>query len=174
MSIGNRGGEVQRLSDKELQEKRFKGLCFRCDDKWSIGHRCKIRELSVLLMEDDDKEYTEEAGSELPEAPTEEAALEVPLHTEVSLNSVIGLSSPKTMKLKGVLGTSEVVVMIDPGATHNFVSMEKVWELNLMVTESGRFGVVLGNGEAIRGSGVCKEVILQLDVGSLFRKISCH
>lgn len=29
------GGEMRRLTDKELQEKRAKGLCFRCDDKWT-------------------------------------------------------------------------------------------------------------------------------------------
>ena len=42
-------GEVRRLSDKEYQHKREKGLCFRCDDKWTIGHKCRKKELSVLL-----------------------------------------------------------------------------------------------------------------------------
>lgn len=36
---------------------------------------------------------------------------------EVSLNWVIGLSSPKTMKLTGYIGGKSVVVMIDP-STH--------------------------------------------------------
>lgn len=26
-------GEMRRLTDKELQEKRAKGLCFKCDEK---------------------------------------------------------------------------------------------------------------------------------------------
>lgn len=39
--------EVRRLTDKELQYKRERGLCFRCDDKLVAGHRCKRRELSV-------------------------------------------------------------------------------------------------------------------------------
>lgn len=42
-------GEIRRLSEKELQSKREKGLCFRCDEKWSTSHRCRRRELSVLL-----------------------------------------------------------------------------------------------------------------------------
>lgn len=33
--------EVRRLSEKELQSKREKGECFRCDEKWSAGHRYK-------------------------------------------------------------------------------------------------------------------------------------
>lgn len=154
--------EVKRLTEKELQEKRSKGLCFRCDDKWSIGHRCKKRELSVLLMDDEDG--ADDQSSE-PPSPTEEIPPEVKVHSEVSLNSVIGLTNPKTMKLRGFIGNGEVVVMIDPGATHNFVSLEKVKELGIPVTDSGQFVVSLGNGEAIRGSGVCKKVVLQLDGG---------
>lgn len=43
------------------------------------------------------------------------------IQPEVSLNSMIEFSNPKTMKLKGVVKGHEVVVMIDPGATHNFI-----------------------------------------------------
>ena len=38
-------GEVRRLSDSELQKKREKGLCYRCDEKWAPGHRCKKKNL---------------------------------------------------------------------------------------------------------------------------------
>lgn len=118
----------------------------------------------MLLMEEDD-DGSDETGSEPPASPTEERPVEVPLHSEVSLNSVVGLSSPKTMKMRGMIGENEVIVLIDPGATHNFVSLEKVAELNLPVTESGGFGVSLGNGDATKGSGLCENVVLQLDGG---------
>lgn len=61
------------------------------------------------------------------------------------------------------MGNSEVVVLIDPGATHNFVALEKVTALGLPITESGSFGVSLGNGETVKGNGVCKGVMLQLE-----------
>lgn len=60
--------------------------------------------------------------------------------------------------------------MIDPGATHNFVSVPIVEELGMVVTDAGGFGVSLGNGEAIRGNGLCKDVELILD-GSLAIKV---
>ncbi|KAL8116135.1 hypothetical protein AgCh_022584 [Apium graveolens] len=44
-------GEFRRLNERELQSKREKWECFRCDEKWSIGRRCKKRELSVILMQ---------------------------------------------------------------------------------------------------------------------------
>lgn len=163
-------GEVRRLTDKELQEKRAKGLCFRCDDKWVIGHRCKRRELSVIVLEDEEDDSTEDASSEPPMSPGAENTTEVNIQSEVSLNSVIGISNPKTMKLRGLLMGSEVVVMIDPGATHNFVSLEKVAELDIAVTDCGGFGVSLGNGEAIKGSGICKDVLLQLEGGVVIQE----
>lgn len=153
-------GEVRILTEKELQEKWAKGLCYICDYKWVIGHKCRKRELSVLLMEDEEEE-ADGYGTETFPPPTEE------INTEVSLNSVIGLSNPKTMKLRGLVGNLEVVVMIDPGATHNFLSLNVIKAGGINVIPAGSFGVSLGNGEAIRirGEGVCKAVRLHLDGG---------
>lgn len=48
--------------------------------------------------------------------------------------------------------------MIDPGATHNFILLSKVEELNIPVTDSGGFRVPLslGNGDAVRGQDYAK------------------
>lgn len=40
------------MTDAEFQVKREKGLCFRCDEKFSFNHKCKNREnreLRVML-----------------------------------------------------------------------------------------------------------------------------
>ncbi|XP_074347938.1 uncharacterized protein LOC141686775 [Apium graveolens] len=152
-------GEVRRLTEKELQEKKAKGLCFRCDDKWSIGHRCRKKELSVLLLGDEEEYDDGGLGTELPLPLLEE------LTTEVSLNSVIGLSNPKTMKVLEKIGEAGVVVRVDPGATHNFISLKVVEQLSISLSASGNFAVSLGNGEAIRGKGVCKAVTMKLNNG---------
>lgn len=34
----------------------------------------------------------------------------------VSINSIVGFTNPKTLKLVGKIGEGEVVVMVDPGA----------------------------------------------------------
>lgn len=31
-------------------------MCFRCDEKWRIGHLCKRRELSVLIVGEADND----------------------------------------------------------------------------------------------------------------------
>ena len=117
-------GEIKRLTEKELQDKRAKGLCYRCDAKWMVGHRCRKKELSVLLIEE------EEEGPECDEGDKGVGNV-AEVFTEVSLNSVVGLINPQTMKIKGVIGDYEVVVLIDPGATHNFVSLDVVQQAGL-------------------------------------------
>ena len=45
---------------------------------------------------------------------------------QIPLNSLVGLTTPGTMKLKGEIRGQKVVVLIDCGATHNFISWELV------------------------------------------------
>lgn len=103
-------------------------------------------------MEEEDED-TECEGSDTPMSPTEE------LSTEVSLNSVVGLSNPKTMKVRGLIGNMEVVVLVDPGATHNFLSTRVVQKGGLTVTAAGSFGVALGNGETIGGKDSARQFV---------------
>lgn len=43
---------------------------------------------------------------------------------EISMNSVVGLNGNQTMKLMGKLIGEEILVLIDSGATHNFIATE--------------------------------------------------
>lgn len=110
-------------------------------------------------MDSEDEGESDGGSTEPPSSPT------VGTVKEVSLNSVIGLSNPKMMKLRALIGERDVVVMIDPGVIHNFISLAVVSELEIEVIDSGVFGVSLGNGDAIKGAGVCKRVLLHLDGG---------
>ena len=63
-------------------------------------HRCKRKELSVLLTQDEeDKEADESVLAE--EAKPELETAEINQIIEVLLNSVAGLTTPQTMKLRG-------------------------------------------------------------------------
>lgn len=119
----NRNFEDRRLTAAQISEKRAKGLCYKCDDKWNKGHVCKTQ-INVVLV-DEDEPLREEDERELDDTgkiPTTLDLVEVEPVIEVSLSSVAGLSSPKTMKLKGQVWGQPVVTLIDPGVTHNFIS----------------------------------------------------
>lgn len=81
---------------------------------------------------------------------------------ELDLKSVIGFSTPGTMKVRGHLKGKEVVVLIDCGATHNFIAQRLVDKLQIESKETTNYGIVMGNGVAIRGKGVCKKLDVML------------
>ena len=69
---------------------------------------------------------------EMPEADVDEIA-------ELSVNSMVGLSTLKTMKLKGKIAHQEVVTMIDCGATHNFISTKLIQKLGISLQATTRY-----------------------------------
>lgn len=54
---------------------------------------------------------------------------------EASLNSssVVGLDSLKTMKFIGIIRVRQVLILLDNGATHNFISDQLVAEMQIPV-----------------------------------------
>ena len=44
----------KRLTESEIAARRAKGLCFRREEKFSPGHRCKDRTLQVLTICDEE------------------------------------------------------------------------------------------------------------------------
>ncbi|GKG06136.1 putative mitochondrial protein, partial [Tanacetum coccineum] len=99
--------------------------------------------LVTAMLVNEEEEYEEEDAKELKMA-TDHAHLDM---VEVSLNSVMGFTPNRMTILHGKIRDREVAVLIDCGATHNFISSKIVEEHRLKVSDSGTFNVTLGNGE---------------------------
>ena len=56
----------------------------------------------------------------------------------------------------------EIIIKIDCGATHNFISEKLVKSLQIAIKETAHYGVILGSGTTIQGKGVCEDVEIQL------------
>ena len=80
----------------------------------------------------------------------------------LSLSSMVGLSAPHSLKIHGRIGDRELVVLIDSGASHNFIATALIKELGLPVASTKDFGVVLGTKDEIRTTGICQQVNLHL------------
>uniref|UniRef100_A0A803P0T1 Retrotransposon protein n=1 Tax=Cannabis sativa TaxID=3483 RepID=A0A803P0T1_CANSA len=86
------------MNEMEMKEKKYRGVCFMCDQKWHHGHECKADELQIILIQAEPESREEnpiEEGLGIFPSPTTEALI------EIFLNSAVGLTSPKTMKLLG-------------------------------------------------------------------------
>lgn len=106
-----------------MVERRKQGLCYYCDEKYSLGHKCK--EPKFFQIDATDHSSSEEAPPfEGPEEEDEDnqpdnelpATLEEPV---ISLHALAGISSPQILKIRGFIKHCPVVVLIDSGSTHN-------------------------------------------------------
>ncbi|GJW65964.1 ty3-gypsy retrotransposon protein, partial [Tanacetum coccineum] len=136
-----------RISDTEKQNRYLKGECFRCGEKYGPGHRCKTGTFKLL-------EASEE--QETPINPTvnasEEESGDQEDFAEISLHAIFGKANVTTMKLRGTIGTTEVLILVDGGSTHNFISDSLVRELKMVTEFITPFGVQIRNGDIIRYS----------------------
>ena len=83
------------------------------------------------------EEESEEEGSERAEMEFQ--------WMELSLCSARGLTQPQTMKMEGVIQGRKVLVLIDSGASHNFISTRLIQELRLGVDPTfGSVGEIRG------------------------------
>ncbi|KAK9028932.1 hypothetical protein V6N11_026066 [Hibiscus sabdariffa] len=135
-SSSRRGGPYKRLSDVEYHEKLKKGLCFRCDEKYSPNHRCNSKQLNLLIVivEDEDKDIDGLSG-EAPRSDIDHlqdpGQQEAEKLLELSLQSIIGFTSKKSLKEWGAILGNKVIVLIDSGALTNFISRNVAEALKL-------------------------------------------
>jgi hypothetical protein len=119
----------RRLSLAEMQDRRIKGLCFNCDEKFVLGHRCtKLFVIEGIYT-------TEEEWDETDPVEIEDKQEDEPV---ISLYALTGTPSPQTMWVQGALGKLSMTVLMDSGSTHNFINTEVAKRLGLKPTHSGR------------------------------------
>ena len=92
---------------------------------------------------------------------TEEIIWEPQLKT-LSLQFFLGKGSPTTTKLLGSIKKRVMLVMLDSGATHNFISPKVAAQLKLITEEGKGLEVLLGTGVFVSGVGVCRNVQITL------------
>jgi len=158
--IKNRGART--LSYPEYVKKREEGRCFHCGGHYSYGHKCPDKNLKVVICGEEEEEPMEGA---LPQEELEEEAenwtrggREVTEEQPMSLSelSAGGLTQPHTMKLQGEVRGKKVLILIDSGASHNFISKDLVEELGLEVEDTPAYSVKLGYGFRRATKGCCK------------------
>lgn len=116
---------VQNFSQSNLQERRAKGLCFFCDDKFTHGHRCRNKQFMILITEDEEPPPPEDLVS-----ITSETVEETVQSSDVSLDSMhfylshaaLGnLLSPRILRIHDLINGLQVTILIDSGSSQNIV-----------------------------------------------------
>ncbi|XP_022131713.1 uncharacterized protein LOC111004816 [Momordica charantia] len=146
----------KRLTEEEYRKRWENGLCFRCEKKYSVGHRCRNQQLRVFMVHDEELTMTEE------EEDHEEGETLDEKGKAVVLNTVVGLTTLGMIKIKGILQGQGVVVLLDCGAAHNFISNRLVKEFKIPQSETYNYGIIAGTRPAVKGKGICCGVVMEL------------
>jgi hypothetical protein len=156
--------KIQNLNNAEMVERQLKGLCYNCDDKYFLGHKCKEQNIFMAISEDVSEEDVEAPLVSVSPEPTDITPPSNPPEVEpvISLNDLIGFSSPHTLKLIGYIKHRKVIILVDSGSTHNFIHCRISHENNCYIRVVNNFQIMIFNGGSMKCGGCCENVHLQI------------
>lgn len=104
-----------RLTDKEVAKKKARNECFRCNEKFHPGHKCKQGQFHRIELVPHLESSSSGDEAEEGECSPEE-------HPIISIHALTGILSHKTMMVGGMIGGRRVNILMDSGSTHNFLN----------------------------------------------------
>jgi predicted aspartyl protease len=84
----------------------------------------------------------------------------------------IALENHHTMRFQGSIQGVEVLILVDSGATHNFVSQKLAHQMDWTIENTPQMKVKLGNGVQVATQGVCRN--LEIDIGGFKLSPNVH
>ncbi|KAH7545445.1 hypothetical protein FEM48_Zijuj01G0094700 [Ziziphus jujuba var. spinosa] len=151
------GPAARRVSAQEARERREKGLCYYCDEKFAPGHRCMKPQ---LFMIEDSLETEEEEN-----VPQEDDQDVIP---EIYFHAISGTDHPQTLRVTGRIKSRDLMVLIDGGSLHNFIDQSVVQKLGIPIDHTKKFSVIVANKECIECVGVCRSLQVRIQGYTLF------
>ncbi|KAL6220009.1 hypothetical protein ACLB2K_007767 [Fragaria x ananassa] len=151
-----------RLTQAEFQERRAHNQCFFCDEIFHLGHNCR-RGQALMVIEVEQYEITLQG----PEGENGELArVEENDEEEVVLQAMRG-GSASTMQLKGFCKKKRAHVLIDSGASHNFIHLVLLKSVKATVQTISQVRVKLASG-AVMYTNMLVTVELELQGYSFY------
>ncbi|WVY94508.1 hypothetical protein V8G54_033596 [Vigna mungo] len=149
---------IKKFTAAEIQLRKKKGLCFTCDEKFTMNHRCPNKQYFVLQVDED-------VPIDVQHDPPEEIVEAEPppiVEQHLSYNALKGSSGLSTMKFKGFINGMTVQVLLDSGSSNNFLQPRITHCLKLPVEPIPNFQVLVGNGNALVAEGLIKELQVKI------------
>lgn len=131
---------IKILTQAKMAERRAKGLCYNCDELYSMRYQCK--KLFWLDINETSEEFEE---------PTEVPGM--------SLRAIMGHYNSCTMQWVAKIRGCPLKVLIDSDSIHNFLSQMAAQGLYATINHNYSLHVAVANGQKIPSFGTCKEDI---------------
>jgi hypothetical protein len=141
---------TKSIRNQDFEDRRLKGLCFWCDDKFVPGHRCKNKRVYSLNV-------VEEEEGVMEEELIEDRVNDRELTPHISLDALEGTVGLNTMKVNGKIDKTTVCILIDSGSTHNFLNTTLALKLQFQLTAIKPMIVQAANGEKMVCKSMCRD-----------------
>ncbi|XP_068649022.1 uncharacterized protein [Aristolochia californica] len=97
------------------------------------------------------------------EAPESAKPVEEEKEPEISLHTIIGLQSTKTMQLGAFVNEQPLLSLIDSRSTHNFISFNTAQQLQLPLQPRPVTSVSVASGDKLPSYGIHKAVMFSIE-----------
>lgn len=144
---------VPMISPQELQETREKGLCFKCGDKFGLGHQCAMKHLNFMLLDEDP-----EPGGDTILAELEEAEDKVGNIVEAFLYALSSSLQRKTITLQDRLCGQLMNILVDTGSSDSYLNSKHVKQMALRQQWVELFSMIIVDGSTLTSTVVCPKV----------------
>lgn len=152
----------RHLSSAEMDERREKGLCFNCDQRWSRQHKCGAR-IFLMVANSDDDPLTSELEQAVDLLDPGDSEIQA---AQLSLHALSGSHAADTFRVVGMIGSHSVHVLVDGGSTHNFIKNSLALTLGLNRSDIHLFRVLVGSGQELLCDKVCHDVTMLIQNNS--------
>jgi hypothetical protein len=148
------GQLTHHLTKVESEERRYLGLCYNCDEKFSHEHNRVCKRIFLLdnIIEDDSSEGA--AGDK------ETREDETP---HFSLHTIVGVYCGATMQVRVSVVTIVFTTLLDFGSTHNFIIEDMAHRTGLPLLHHSCLMATVANGERVTCPGVIKRAPLTIN-----------
>lgn len=132
------GNKTIRLTEKEQEEHRQKGLCFVCHEPGHRSFEClkrKKRQTAALEVEDLTEAQEHDGGGSM--------------QVSAAVMNMEAEQEPTVVQVKGYLNSSHpCMILVDSGSTHNMMSADFAKKLRLPLVPVKACSVLLPNNES--------------------------
>nr|GEY83971.1 hypothetical protein [Tanacetum cinerariifolium] len=165
----------KQLTQKELEEKKEKGMYFYCDQKYALVHKCSGQIYCLEVIVDETTESGEEIHEEcldesVPGEPGPETTMEI--SPQISLNVITEVTNYKTIRVMGWVGKDKLYILIDTDSTHNFLDVTTAKNIGCHIKKTCPVKVAIARVMLLPLGGC--EMVLGMEWLSTLGDISCN
>jgi hypothetical protein len=155
LTTQNRQPFVKRMSPAEAQLRRAKGLCYTCEEKFTLDHKCPNRTYLFFTTGEGEGDGDPTVESVEPETTTE-------IEHHLSFNVLKGSRGLGTLRFQGSIQGVEVQILLDGGSSDNFLQPRIANCLKLPIQAAESFKVLVGNGHSLTAEGFVENLQVQV------------